>query len=132
MRATWESAANGDFESFWRRSLHNGVIEGSAPEALSVQPAGNAALGSAADNGLEVIFRPDATIWDGRFACQQLVGCEAAQADPTDVGQHGGHCAGHGHGHGSVPRRRGGVERGRTHGQRPHRCGRVIPTMQSP
>ncbi|MEZ4717278.1 MAG: Fe-S-cluster-containing hydrogenase [Caldilineaceae bacterium] len=69
VRATWESAANGDFESFWRRSLHNGVIEGSAPEALSVQPAGNALPEAAPmDNGLEVIFRPDATIWDGRFA----------------------------------------------------------------
>jgi MoCo/4Fe-4S cofactor protein with predicted Tat translocation signal len=60
-----------DFEAFWRRSVHDGFIAGSAlpVKTLAVNPAKiieqkNEALGG----NLEVIFRPDPTIYDGRFA----------------------------------------------------------------
>ena len=61
-------------EAFWRRSVHDGFIHGTAlaagqaegatapeaprPEARSPRP----------ESGLEIIFRPDPTVWDGRFA----------------------------------------------------------------
>ncbi|MGN6555621.1 MAG: 4Fe-4S dicluster domain-containing protein [Verrucomicrobiota bacterium] len=63
-----------DFESGWRRALHDGLIANTAlPEkqvtlnADSIQQL--AATGSVTPPGeLEVIFRPDPSVWDGRFA----------------------------------------------------------------
>ncbi len=64
-------------ESMWKHVLHDGWITGTAAGAPapaasplaasgSPQPAGSAQ--PAAGGGLEIIFRPDPTIWDGRFA----------------------------------------------------------------
>ena len=69
----WRGQHTGaDFESWWRRSLHDGVVANSAlpPKSVAVRggaitsPAGPARLNGA----LEVVFRPDPTIYDGRFA----------------------------------------------------------------
>jgi MoCo/4Fe-4S cofactor protein with predicted Tat translocation signal len=62
-----------DFEKAWRRALHDGFIAGTALPEKSVQLKTDAltdALRSAktAPNGIEVTFRPDPSIWDGRFA----------------------------------------------------------------
>ncbi|MBK9713952.1 MAG: TAT-variant-translocated molybdopterin oxidoreductase [Kouleothrix sp.] len=73
VRGYWQGQRGGaDFEQFWRQSLHDGVVEGTAfaPIQVSVRPG---ALSSQAarptpQNGLELVFRPDPTIWDGRFA----------------------------------------------------------------
>src|SRR5665213_1637282 len=62
------------FEIFWEKTLRDGVMAGSAfsSKAVSVQtgfgnqPPQPEAQG--APQGLEIIFRPDQTIWDGRFA----------------------------------------------------------------
>ncbi len=60
------------FERFWRRALHDGFIEGSAaaPRAAALRSDfDQAAPGQQAPaEGLELIFRPDPAIWDGRFA----------------------------------------------------------------
>ena len=58
-----------DFESWWRLSIHNGVIANSALPTKTLT-AKAAATPSQASNqtGLEVIFRPDPAIYDGRFA----------------------------------------------------------------
>ncbi len=77
-------------DSFWKHILHDGWIPGtsSGPEAGGGRleagvPAATAGVApiptsnlqpptsspaSAASGGLEIIFRPDPTIWDGRFA----------------------------------------------------------------
>jgi len=74
LQANWESNYEGDdFESFWRLALHDGVVPDSAFEATSPSLRGDlaSALGEAGfgqSAGLEIVFRPDATIWDGRFA----------------------------------------------------------------
>jgi molybdopterin-containing oxidoreductase family iron-sulfur binding subunit len=75
VRGYWETqAASDDFDSLWRRALHDGVMEGSAPEpitpALRADFANQIAAvpASQAGSGLEIIFRPDPSIWDGRFA----------------------------------------------------------------
>jgi molybdopterin-containing oxidoreductase family iron-sulfur binding subunit len=67
----------GDFEAQWRKAVHDGVVAGSAraplrpdwvtnptewgDDVLPPPPAPNA-------RGLDVVFRPDPTVYDGRFA----------------------------------------------------------------
>ncbi len=66
------SNAGGDFEKFWRKTLNDGVVANSAFAPI----AGNAAKFSVASlpatkapsTDLEFIFRPDPSIYDGRFA----------------------------------------------------------------
>ncbi|HMF50627.1 MAG TPA: TAT-variant-translocated molybdopterin oxidoreductase, partial [Candidatus Saccharimonadales bacterium] len=67
-----------DFERFWRRALHDGVVADSAFAAKTVglksisaeAPSKGAETKSPADaaGALEIIFQPDPTIHDGRFA----------------------------------------------------------------
>ena len=63
-----------DFEQFWQKSLHDGLIAESAlsPKSVSVRGELGSELGALSSEaevaGLEIIFRPDPTIWDGRFA----------------------------------------------------------------
>jgi MoCo/4Fe-4S cofactor protein with predicted Tat translocation signal len=64
-------AAGQDFEKFWRRSVHNGLIEGTAlpprtPKASGTIPPASAA--SSVKGGLEIHFAPDPAVYDGRFA----------------------------------------------------------------
>ena len=72
VQAYW-TAQQGEegFATFWQQSLHDGVVADSASPAqpvtlqpdVATQPATN--FDGAA---LEINFRPDPTIWDGRFA----------------------------------------------------------------
>ena len=58
-----------DFESSWRRWLHDGVIAGTAfppREVAATFPA--AAANPTAASGLEIVFRNDPCVLDGRFA----------------------------------------------------------------
>jgi molybdopterin-containing oxidoreductase family iron-sulfur binding subunit len=71
-----------DFDGWWQRVLHDGVIPGTAyPEEtakaspLKLQGSSTPSLKPEPENGkpetrdsLELVFRPDPTIWDGRFA----------------------------------------------------------------
>ncbi len=58
-------------DSFWRNALHDGflhgtsILGGAAPAAAPVQAAAPA---PAAKTGLEIVFRPDPHVLDGRFA----------------------------------------------------------------
>jgi len=62
------------FEDFWERSLHDGVIAGTALPAINVAAGTNFAKPSGAQNtassasDVEISFRPDPSIFDGRFA----------------------------------------------------------------
>ncbi|MBZ5647736.1 MAG: TAT-variant-translocated molybdopterin oxidoreductase [Acidobacteriia bacterium] len=71
VRAYWMSQHKGsNFENDWRRWLHDGSIANSALPAKSVAPR-NIELPldtKLAVQGTELIFRPDPTIHDGRFA----------------------------------------------------------------
>jgi len=69
VRAYWQTQhAGDDFEQWWRRQVHDGFVAGSsfAARQVSAKPV---ALPPLADSGdqVEVIFRPDPTIYDGRF-----------------------------------------------------------------
>ena len=59
-----------DFEAFWRKALHDGVIADSALPARvpTLQAALPAAHQAAAAGEFELLFRADPAAWDGRFA----------------------------------------------------------------
>ncbi|HEV7220951.1 MAG TPA: TAT-variant-translocated molybdopterin oxidoreductase [Terriglobales bacterium] len=67
----WRSKHTGaDFDAFWRKSLHDGWIEGSTFEPKSVTAKGAAASSATSqnDNSIEINFRRDPSIYDGRFS----------------------------------------------------------------
>ena len=58
------------FDRAWRRWLHDGLIPDTAFAPMTVSASGSvpAAASAGAADGLDVVFRPDPTIYDGRFA----------------------------------------------------------------
>ena len=62
--------AGADFDAFWRKSLHDGWIEGTAFPAknVSAKAANLPAPAQPAPNSIELDFRRDPSIYDGRFA----------------------------------------------------------------
>ena len=77
VRATWKDRLSGDFEKAWRKVVHDGVIPGTAqapvqPNWVS-QPAEwsrtlPAPPAERPADALDVVFRPDSSLYDGRFA----------------------------------------------------------------
>jgi molybdopterin-containing oxidoreductase family iron-sulfur binding subunit len=63
---------SGEFEKFWRKTLNDGLVVGSAfpPSAVSAKfsPGSLPAVKAASSDELEFIFRPDPCVYDGRFA----------------------------------------------------------------
>ena len=71
VRAYWQKQhPGGDFEAFWRRSLHDGWIEGTAftPKSLSAKMPSVPAAPAADPKSLEVNFRRDPSVYDGQFS----------------------------------------------------------------
>ncbi len=74
LRAYWQArlAPEGGpaFERQWRRALHDGLIAGTAEPARPVKLAvlGDRVAEPAPRQGLEIVFRADPTVHDGRFA----------------------------------------------------------------
>jgi len=69
VREYWRGAHSGsDFESFWKTSLHNGVVAGtaSAPVNPILKNVVARRVGSPS-GGLEIQFRPDPSVWDGTW-----------------------------------------------------------------
>ena len=74
VQAYWRSQHSGDdFEAWWRRTLHDGYVSGSAFPLRQVAAKGGApaaapaAMAVAGGTQVEVMFRPDPTIYDGTF-----------------------------------------------------------------
>jgi len=71
VRAYWQAQSQAaNFEQAWQQALSDGIIAGTALPPRPVTPtAGPAAPASSpAADALEILFEPDPTIWDGRFA----------------------------------------------------------------
>ena len=69
VRATWQTQWGGDFEPKWADALYHGFIGGSAATPVSPAVVNRAPpLPQEREEGLTVIVRPDATVWDGRYA----------------------------------------------------------------
>ncbi len=68
LREYWETRITGDFEAQWRTALHDGVVANQVkPSTVTVTPPQIPAA-NRPESGLELVFRPDPSIWDGRFA----------------------------------------------------------------
>jgi molybdopterin-containing oxidoreductase family iron-sulfur binding subunit len=72
VKGYWQANApsDADFEAFWRLSLHDGMVAHSALPQIDVtlqdELGGvSKAAPSASGQDLEIVFRPDPTIWDG-------------------------------------------------------------------
>lgn len=70
VRDYWGARVDGNVDGFWREVLYQGHIPGTAhaPETVNLQVSGLAAPPLAAPQGLEVVFKPDPTVFDGRYA----------------------------------------------------------------
>ena len=63
-------ATTSTFDRDWKRWLHDGVMPNTAfaPKTVSVQATGIPAATSPAAGGIDVVFLPDPSVYDGRFA----------------------------------------------------------------
>src|SRR5262249_2842046 len=81
VHAYWKGRSSSEsFESDWRKALRDGVVAATAAKAKDVQfvtdwrsQAGfteilSAQLSPRRDYMVELVFRPDPTVWDGRYA----------------------------------------------------------------
>ncbi len=74
LRAHWRGVDSyAEFESRWRQMLLSGFVPDTAlsPEDVSLTPANAVAAAPAASEaqgGLDLLFRPDPTVWDGSVA----------------------------------------------------------------
>src|SRR3984957_294831 len=72
VKSYWNSQHSGaDFEAWWRKAVHDGVVPDTALPAktVAVRPGWAASLPQPANQqGLEIVFRPDPAVYDGRFA----------------------------------------------------------------
>jgi len=77
VKAFWQQESSrigsvGDFETWWRQSIHDGFIANSAFQTKTVSLSANVASqnqsSQSATSGFEVVFRTDPSIYDGRFA----------------------------------------------------------------
>lgn len=73
VRQTWRSAAAADFEGWWQRVLHEGIIAGSGATAASTAAPLLLALADAEphdlrDDEISLVLRPDPCLWDGSYA----------------------------------------------------------------
>lgn len=59
---------DGDFETAWQTWLHDGLVPNTALPLRAVRLTGAYGTHGAATEGLEIAFRLDASVWDGRFA----------------------------------------------------------------
>jgi MoCo/4Fe-4S cofactor protein with predicted Tat translocation signal len=103
VQSTWRAAAGSDVDAWWQRSLRDGVIADSAPPARTMTASADFLAREpvpASADGLELLFRPDATVWDGRYAnngwlqecpksLTQLTWSNAAMISPALAAQRG-------------------------------------------
>ena len=73
VRETAKPLIKGDFETGWRKALHRGWIDGTAFDktAKSRADAGKLSVQvpvPTSKDAIEIIFRPDPTIYDGRYS----------------------------------------------------------------
>jgi len=74
LQATWRRRLGDGFDAEWRRCLHDGFVPDTASPALAAPLDAGALAAARADlaklpaAGLELCFRPDPTVYDGRFA----------------------------------------------------------------
>jgi molybdopterin-containing oxidoreductase family iron-sulfur binding subunit len=70
VRTTWSGRFGKNFDELWRQSLHDGFVADTAMPAVSVTAKVVRLTGIQvrADSDVDIIFRADPTVWDGRFS----------------------------------------------------------------
>jgi molybdopterin-containing oxidoreductase family iron-sulfur binding subunit len=70
VRTTWKPVIKGDFEAGWRKALHDGWIDGTPVASTAAAKAASSIKvpAPASKDSLEIIFRPDPNIYDGRWS----------------------------------------------------------------
>src|SRR5262245_22924914 len=68
VRERWQATRPADFEDAWRSWLETGVVDGTAFPRRTVTPRPAPAPSAPPAAGLEIVFRPDPMVYDGRFA----------------------------------------------------------------
>ena len=68
--ANAKTYVKGDLATGWRKALHDGWVEGTAfePKTVSLASGASIAAPQANSGGLEISFKTDPSIYDGRFA----------------------------------------------------------------
>jgi Fe-S-cluster-containing dehydrogenase component len=64
---TWREAWSDGFDDRWKATLPKGFVDEPATAAV-VQPAAPTAIVTKPSGGLDILFRPDPSVWDGAFA----------------------------------------------------------------
>jgi MoCo/4Fe-4S cofactor protein with predicted Tat translocation signal len=72
VRQYWRSHVKGDLDEWWARSLERGVIAASkfklVEASINSAPSPSGSPTTRPVGGLDVVFRPDPSVWDGSFA----------------------------------------------------------------
>jgi molybdopterin-containing oxidoreductase family iron-sulfur binding subunit len=71
VKAAWQKQRPAGFDAFWRKALHDGVVEGTALPARALAPKAppaSAPPAPAPAGSFELVLRPDPGLFDGRFA----------------------------------------------------------------
>jgi MoCo/4Fe-4S cofactor protein with predicted Tat translocation signal len=70
VRATWAETFGDAFATRWPQSLHDGFVADSAaaPVTLTARAPAPWPIEARTDEAVDVVFRPDPCVWDGRFA----------------------------------------------------------------
>jgi Fe-S-cluster-containing dehydrogenase component/anaerobic selenocysteine-containing dehydrogenase len=68
VRATWRGQGGADFEGWWRKALHDGLIPGSAAAPVDPGAARLPTLPAPPAEGFAVELRADPCLYDGRYA----------------------------------------------------------------
>jgi len=70
LRAYWsQNSGAKDFEAWWRKSVHDGLIADSALPPIAVTPKNDfGAQAATQPSSFEIVFRPDVYMLDGRYA----------------------------------------------------------------
>ena len=69
VRETWAVRFGGDFDARWQAALYEGFVDEPLPAPLQVtaKPV-DAERRPSAQGDTDIVFRPDPSVWDGRFA----------------------------------------------------------------
>jgi molybdopterin-containing oxidoreductase family iron-sulfur binding subunit len=70
VKGYWQKQHAADFDKFWRKSLHDGWVEGTAfaPKQVTAKAPAVSESPKADDKAVEINFRRDPSIYDGRFS----------------------------------------------------------------
>ncbi|HZL32032.1 MAG TPA: 4Fe-4S dicluster domain-containing protein [Pseudolabrys sp.] len=68
VRTTWAAQGGGDFENWWRKTLHDGVIAGTRSAPVATKPQRITVAARTPTQTMVLKVAPDPSVWDGRYA----------------------------------------------------------------